>query len=65
MEVAALAANFLAMQAGATQQAVAMKMMKMNMAAEASVVQLLLQPQQASSSANLAPGVGGNLDVSA
>ena len=63
MEVAALAANFLAMQAGATQQAVAMKMMKMNMAAEASVVQQLLQPQ-ASSLANLASGVGGNLDMS-
>ena len=63
MEVAALAANFLAMQAGATQQAVAMKMMKMHMAAEASAVQLLLQPQ-ASSPANLASGVGGNLDIS-
>lgn len=63
MDVAALAANFLAMQAGATQQAVAMKMMKMNMAAEASVVQQLLQPQ-ASSPANLASGVGGNLDIS-
>ena len=63
MEIAALAANFLAMQAGATQQAVAMKMMKMNLAAEASVVQTLLQPQ-ASSPANLTSGVGGNLDIS-
>jgi hypothetical protein len=63
MEVAALAASFLAMQAGATQQAVATKMIKMNLDAEASMVQRLLQPQP--SSANLAAGVGGNLDVSA
>ena len=63
MDVASLAAGFLTMQAGATQQAVTMKMM-MNLAAEASAVQLLTQPQQASSSANLATGVGANLDVS-
>ena len=64
MDVASLAASFLAMQAGATQQAVTMKMMKMNLAAEASAVQLLTQPQLGSSGANLASGVGGNLDVS-
>ncbi len=61
MDVAALAASFLAMQAGATQQAMATKMIKMNLDAEKSVVQTLLQPP---SSANLAAGVGGNLDVS-
>jgi Putative motility protein len=61
MDVAALAAGFLAMQAGATQQAVATKMIKMNLDAEKSVVQTLLQPP---SSANLAAGVGANLDVS-
>jgi hypothetical protein len=61
MDVAALAASFLAMQAGATQQAVATKMIKMNLDAEKSVVQTLLQPTP---SANLAAGVGGNLDVS-
>jgi hypothetical protein len=62
MDVAALAASFLAMQAGATQQAMATKMIKMNMDAEKSLVQTLLQPPP--SSANLAAGVGGNLDVS-
>lgn len=63
MDVAALAAGFLTMQAGAMQQNIATRMVKMNLDAERSVVQALLQPQ--SSSANLAAGVGGNLDVSA
>jgi Putative motility protein len=62
MDVAALAASFFAMQAGAAQQAMATKMIKMNLNAEASVVKALLQPQP--SSASLAPGVGGNLDIS-
>jgi hypothetical protein len=62
MDVAALAASFLAMQAGATQQAMATRMIKMNLDAEAQMVQTLLQPQP--SPANLAAGVGGNLDVS-
>jgi hypothetical protein len=61
MDVAALAASFLTMQAGATQQAMATKMIKMNLDAQREVVQALLQPP---SSANLAAGVGGNLDVS-
>jgi hypothetical protein len=61
VDVAALAASFLAMQAGATQQAVATKMIKMNLDAEKSVVETLLPPPP---SANLATGVGGNLDVS-
>jgi hypothetical protein len=61
MDVAALAASFLAMQAGATQQAMATKMIKMNLDAEKSVVETLLQPQP---SANLAAGIGGNLDIS-
>ena len=62
MDVAALAASFLTMQAGATQQAMATKMIKMNLDAQKEVVQALLQP--ASSSANLAAGVGSNLDIS-
>ena len=62
MDVAALAASFLAMQAGAAQQAVANKMIKMNLDAEASVVKTLLQPPP--SAANLAAGVGGNVDIS-
>lgn len=61
MDVAALAASFLAMQAGAMQQNIAARMTKMNLDAQAEVVQTLLQPP---SSANLATGVGGNLDIS-
>ena len=61
MDVAALAASFLTMQAGAMQQNMAARMTKMNLDAERNVVQTLLQPQ---SSANLAAGVGGNLDIS-
>ena len=63
MDVAALAAGFLAMKAGATQQAMATKMIKMNLDAQKAVVQALLQPP--ASSANLAAGVGGNIDISA
>ena len=62
MDVAALAASFLMMQAGAMQQNIAARMTKMNLDAEKAVVQTLLQPQ--TSSANLGAGVGGNLDIS-
>jgi hypothetical protein len=62
MDVAALAAGFITMQAGATQQTMATKMIKMNLDAQKEMVQALLQP--AASPANLAAGVGGNLDVS-
>lgn len=62
MDVAAIAASLIAMQAGAMQQAVAARMTKMNLDAEASVVQTLLQPQP--SPANLPAGVGGSVDIS-
>jgi hypothetical protein len=62
MDVAALAASFLTMQAGALQQNIAARMTKMNLDAEREVVQALLQPPPA---ANLAAGVGGSLDISA
>ena len=61
MDVAALAASFLTMQAGATQQVMATKMTKMNLDAEAEMVRTLLQPP---SPANLTDGIGGNLDIS-
>jgi putative motility protein YjfB-like len=50
-------------QAGATQQKIATSVMKQNIDAEKSVLQLL-QPTAQPSNANLAPGVGGNLDIS-
>jgi Putative motility protein len=49
-------------QAGALQQKVATSVMKTSIDAEKSVLQLL-QPAPPST-ANLAPGVGGNLDIS-
>lgn len=51
-------------QAGALQQKVATSVMKQNIDSEKSVLQLL-QPAASPSNANLAPGVGGNLDISA
>jgi hypothetical protein len=62
MDVAALAASFLMVQAGAMQQNIAARMTKMNLDAEKAVVQALLQPPP--SAANLGAGVGGNLDIS-
>jgi hypothetical protein len=51
-------------QAGALQQNIATSVMKQNIDAEKSVLQLLQPAAQGPSSANLAPGVGGNLDIS-
>ncbi|ETR77112.1 hypothetical protein X566_05345 [Afipia sp. P52-10] len=64
MDVAALAASLVTMQAGATQQAVATRMLKMNLNAQADAVNVLLGTPAATSSANLATGVGGKLDMS-
>ena len=50
-------------QASAVQQKIATSVMKTNIDAEKSVLQLL-QPTAPPSNANLAPGVGGNLDIS-
>lgn len=64
MDVAALAASLVTMQAGATQQATAARVLQMNLNAQAEAVNVLLGTPAASSPANLASGVGGNLDVS-
>jgi hypothetical protein len=53
----------LAMQAGNTQMQIATTLMKKNADAEKSAVLTLLGEQ--SPQANLAAGVGGNLDISA
>ena len=53
-------------QAGLTQLAVAGSMLKMNTQNAASVVKLIDAAQQSMNSlANVAPGVGTNLDISA
>ena len=65
MDVSSIAASFIAAQASQVQTAVAAKMMKMNADASADAAKLL---QAASENlnrlANVAGGVGGNLDIS-
>jgi hypothetical protein len=59
-----LVASIMQAQAGATQTQVATAILKSDNDAEKSAVQTLLGTGQ-SSPANLAAGVGGNLDISA
>jgi hypothetical protein len=61
MDMMAMVGSLLAAQAGSTQMQVAASIIKSNADAERSAVMTLLGSPQA----NLAAGVGGNLDVSA
>jgi hypothetical protein len=66
MDVGSIAAAFVAMQAGQLQEAVAAKMLRMNADASAGVVKLLdAASQNFDRLANVANGIGGNLDVTA
>lgn len=66
MDVAAIASALIGAQAAQTQIAMATKMIKMNADAGASVAKLLDAAQQnANQLANVASGVGGNLDITA
>jgi len=67
MDMMAMVTGLLAAQAGRVQMQVAASLMKSNMDAQKSAVQTLLGAvqQSMSSLANVAAGVGGNLDVSA
>ena len=62
MDVSSIAASLVAMQAGNLQQQIATSVLKQNIDQQRSVLQLL---QLTPSAANLAPGVGGNLDITA
>jgi hypothetical protein len=65
MDMSLLSA-ILGAQAGMTQLAVANSMLKMNSEDAASVVKLIDGAQQSMNSlANVAPGIGTNLDISA
>jgi hypothetical protein len=65
MDVGSIAAAFIAQQAGQMQMAVAARMLRMNADASADVARLLDAAQQNFNSlANVAAGIGGNLDVS-
>ncbi|MBN8978428.1 MAG: putative motility protein [Rhizobiales bacterium] len=52
------------MMASNTQSQVATRVLKMNLDAQAQVLQLLA-PAQTTPAANNAPGIGGNVDISA
>jgi hypothetical protein len=66
MDMMAMVTSMLAMQAGNTQTQVATTIMASNNAAEKSNVDTLLGiSPQGSSQANLGPGIGGSLDISA
>jgi hypothetical protein len=67
MDMMAMVTGLLAAQAGKVQMQVAASLMKSNMDAQKPAVQTLLgaAQQSMSSLANVAAGVGGNLDVTA
>jgi hypothetical protein len=65
MDVASVAAAMLGAQAGRMQLAVAAKMMKMNFASEAAIMNLINAGQQNFEGlSNAAAGLGQNLDIS-
>ena len=65
MDVASIAAAFVAAQAAKLQTAAAAKMLKMNADSSADAAKLLEAAQQNFSRlANLATGIGGNIDIS-
>ena len=64
--IASIAASFIAAQAGQLQQAVAAKMLQMNANASADTAKLLDAAQQNFSRlANVASGIGTNIDITA
>jgi hypothetical protein len=65
MGITSIAAAFIAAQAGQLQEAVAAQMLRMNANASADTVKLLDAAQQNFNRlANVASGIGGNLDIS-
>jgi hypothetical protein len=66
MDVGSIATAFVAMQAGQLQEAVAAKILRMNADASSGVAKLLeAASQNFDRLANVASGIGGNLDISA
>jgi hypothetical protein len=61
MDMMAMVSSMLAMQAAGTQQQIQTSIIKQNADAEKAAVQTLLAP----STANLASGVGSNLNIAA
>jgi hypothetical protein len=66
MDIASIAAAFVGAQAAELQTAVAAKMLRMNADASADAAKLLEAAQQNFNRlANVAGGIGGNLDIAA
>jgi hypothetical protein len=65
MDMMSMVSSLLAMQAGGVQSQIGATIMKSNADSEKSAVLTLLGAAQQSSQANLAAGVGGNIDVTA
>ena len=66
MDIASIAAAFVGAQAAQLQTAMAAKMLKMNADASADAAKLLEAAQQNFNQlANVAGGIGGNLDITA
>jgi hypothetical protein len=66
MDPATLAAAFIGAQTGSTQLAVATELLRMNAASERAVVDLIESAQQnINQLANVAAGIGGNLNINA
>ena len=66
MDIASIAAALVAAQAGQLQTAMAAKMLKMNAGAADHAAKLLQAAQQNFNQlANVAGGIGGNLDITA
>ena len=65
MYMMSMVSSVLAAQAGNLQTQIATSIMKSNADAEKSAVQTLLGGQTAPSTANLGPGIGGNLNITA
>jgi len=65
MDMMAMVSSLLAMRAGNIQMQVATSILKSNSDAEKFAVQTLLGGQASPSTANLGPGVGGNVNISA
>ncbi|MFL6816517.1 MAG: putative motility protein [Bradyrhizobium sp.] len=65
MDTISLVTGLLAAQAGNVQTQIAATILKSNADAEKSAVLTLLGGAQQSSLANVGPGIGGNIDLSA
>ena len=63
MNVASIAAAFIAAQASQVQTAVAAKMLKMNADNAASIVQVIDAAQKNAAQLDAAAGIGQNLDI--